>query len=224
MSAHKSGTIMKFSRFWTLCFSTVSVTVCSFAGTGIIGVATAVGTFDINQVRVAGNANLTDGSEVRTTASASQVLLQNGPAVTLGMNSSGLIYRDHLVLQEGATKVDNMNGYAVQADKYSVLAAQPNSRAIVKLEGTELQVASLAGSLNVLNDKGVLLTRIGAGTASAFNRGGQNPSRPASNTSNRPREIALYLLLLASLAGLGLAIDAIVQPGTTSPTSGGSPS
>jgi hypothetical protein len=212
---------MKLNSLPKVCFAAVSMTVCAAAAPGTIGVATAVGTFDINQVRVEGNANVADGSQVRTGNAASQVLLQSGPALSLGVNSSGQVYRDHLVLQEGATKIDNMDRFSVQADKYLIRGAQPNSRAMIKMDTGEVQIAALGGSLDVLNDRGLLLTRIGAGTASAFNRGGgQNgSSRPASDTANRPREAALYLLLLASMAGLGLAIDAILQPGNPTPTS-----
>lgn len=205
---------MNFSALSKFSIATLSLAAFSFGATPTIGVATAVGTFKVNSSNVEGNANVFDGSEIRTGAAPSQVFLRNGSSVTLGTNSSGALYRDHLVLEDGATKVDNMNGYTVHAASYRIQGGIPGSKAIVRFNGGDVEIAALAGSLNVLNDKGVLLTHIGAGTASAFNKDPQAGSTGApANTANRPREAVLYGLLAASIAGLGLSVDAVVQPG-----------
>jgi hypothetical protein len=204
-----------------LCLAVVlHVTVC-FALPPTIGIASAVGSFILNSNRVYGNANLFDGSELKTGRASSQVFLQNGAALTLGINSAGTVYRDHLLLEKGATKVDNMNGYSIRTADYRIEQQQPASQAVVRLDGDMLEVAALAGSLGVFNQKGSLLTHIGAGTASAFQteepdtRGGNAPNRP--NNNNRLKyQTATALLLAATLAGLGLAIAAIVQPEPTS--------
>jgi hypothetical protein len=185
-----------------------------FAAAPTIGVATAVGTFKVNSSEVDGNANIFEGAEIRTANAASQIFLQNGSAVTFAVNSAGVLYRDHLVLQQGATKVENMPGYTIQAGAYRV-QGEPKSQAVVRFQAGEVQVASLSGSLNVMNARGALLTRIGAGTASSFNKDPQaGQSGAPVNTENRAKDTTLYLLLVASLGGLGLAVDAIVQPGT----------
>ena len=192
----------------------LTLTASSFAAAPTIGVATAVGTFKVNSTEVEGNANIFDGAELRTGTTPSQVFLQNGSAVTLGVNSAGVLYHDHLVLQEGAAKVQNMTGYTIDAAAYRV-QGEPKSEAVVRFQSNEVQIASLAGFLSVSNTHGALLTRIGAGTASSFNKVPQNQGAPA-NTANRAKETTLYLLLIASLAGLGLAVDAVAQPGTKS--------
>ncbi|MBV9266797.1 MAG: hypothetical protein JO061_11570 [Acidobacteriaceae bacterium] len=199
------------------CFVTTCVTLACIAAPPSIGVATAVGTFQIDNAEVEGNANVFDGAEIRTGRNPSQVYLRtDGAAVTLGIDSAGLIYRDHLVLEQGATRVDNMLGYTIQVSGYRIQGDDPRSEAVVRLNGPEIQVAALTGSLRVLNQKGTLLSRVGAGTASAF---GQQPSGAPPNTANRRKETALYAILLASLGGLGLAVDAILQPGTKSSVS-----
>ncbi len=197
----------------------VSSVATSLAVTPIIGVASAFGTFVVNSAEVEGNANIFDGSQLKTGKASSQVFLQNGAAVIIGINSAGTLYRDHLVLEQGATRVNNMNGYAIEADKYRIESGQPASQAVVRLDGDGVEVAALAGSLNVLNDKGVLLTRIGAGTASAFQTGATGANGTAQEVSNarKRREAATFLLLAVVLAGLGLAVDAILQPAPTSP-------
>jgi hypothetical protein len=75
----------------------------------------------------------------------------------------------------------------------------------------------VSGSLNVFDAKGALLTRIGTGTASAFQSGATAGQSGASAQNNNAKKklAALTLLLGGSLAGLGLAVDAILQP--TSP-------
>ncbi len=184
-----------------------------------IGIASAVGTFIVNSNQVDGNANLFDGSEIKTGKASSQIFLQNGAALTLGIDSAGTVYRDHLLLQGGATKVDNMNGYSIYADTYRIEQGQPASQAVVRLDGDTVEVAALAGSLNIFDKKGALLTHIGTGTASAFQTGasggGQGGATP-NNNNRRKYETATALLLAAMLAGLGLAVVAIVQPAPTS--------
>lgn len=210
---------MKGTHSLRLCFTFLLFAVVCFAVQPTIGIATAVGTFIVNSYRVDGNANLFEGSDVKTGKASSRVFLQNGAALTLGIDSAGTIYRDHLVLQQGATKVDNMNGYSVHASDYRIDQGHPASQAVVRLDGDMVEVAALAGSLNVFDKKGALLTHIGSGTASAFQAGGGagGQGTPNPNNNNRRKyETATALLLAATLTGLGLAVDAILQPAPTS--------
>jgi hypothetical protein len=188
--------------------------------TPTIGVASAVGTFIVNSAEVEGNANLFDGSQIRTGKASSKVYLMSGAALVLGVDSAGTIYRNHFLLQQGATKVDNLTDYAIQADKYQIRQNQPASQAVVRMDKDGVEVAALTGSLDVFNEKGVLLTRIGAGTASAFQSGastGQSGASTANNNNERRKMAALYAATGVSMAGLGLAADAILQPASTSP-------
>jgi hypothetical protein len=211
---------MKGDNSLRLCLVFLISTVGCPGAQPTIGIATAVGTFIVNSNRVDGNANLFEGSDVKTGKASSQVFLQNGAALTLGIDSAGTIYRDHLLLLQGATKIDNMNGYSVHTPDYRIEQGQPSSQAVVRLDGDMVEVAALAGSLNVLDKKGALLTHIGTGTASAFQTGpagGGGQGTPNPNNNNRLKyQAATSLLLAATLAGLGLAVAAIVQPSPTS--------
>ena len=200
------------------CLVVVLSAATCFSVPPTIGIASAFGPFIVNSAHVEGNANLFEGSEIKTARASSQIFLRNGAAMTLGFDSAGTIYRDHLLLAEGATKVDNMSGFGVQAGGYRIEQGQPASQAVVRISGEMVEVAALAGSLNVFDRKGALLTRIGSGTASAFQTGapgGQGTATPNVNTHVR-YETAAVLLLAATLAGLGLAVAAIVQPEPTS--------
>jgi hypothetical protein len=192
---------------------------CVTAASPAIGVASAVGTFMLNSSEVEGNANLFDGSRIRTDKASSKVYLMSGAALVLGVDSAGTIYRDHFTLNQGATKVDNLTGYSIHADRYDIRQGKPSSQAIVRLNQGAVEIAALSGSLNIFDDHGALLTRIGAGTASAFQSGLTTlPSGASADNNNRKRKLALLSLLTGSaLAGLGLATDAILQSSSTSP-------
>ncbi len=217
---------MKGKKSLQLCLiSILSAATCT-ALPPAIGIASAVGTFILNSNRVDGNANLFEGSEIKTGKASSQVFLQSGASLTLGIDSAGTVFRDHFQLQQGATKVDNMDGYSVHAAEYRIEQGQRASQAVVRLDGDMVEIAALAGSLNVLNRQGALLTHIGTGTASAFQtgagsgapdrRGGGQGSGTPNNNNRVKYEAATALLLAATLAGLGLAVAAIVQPAPTS--------
>jgi ferric-dicitrate binding protein FerR (iron transport regulator) len=215
---------MSYKTTTKLCFLPVLLGLCCQAANKVIGVATAAGTFDVDRVSVDGNANLNEGNEVRTRKSASEVLLQNGPTITLAVDSTGQVFENRMSLLHGAAKVEHMDGYSLEAGKVRVVPSETGTRAIVRVEGDEVQVAALDGSVNVLGERGALLTRVGAGSASAFNRDGQTPAPaadPDAQHRRKRKDAALYVFLVASMAGLGLAIDAILQPGSSSPTSGG---
>ncbi len=206
---------MKLKRPSKFCLAATLSIASSFAVTPTIGVASAFGTFTVNSAEVEGNANIFDGSQIKTDRASSQVFLQNGAALVVGTNSAGTIYKDHLLLQSGVTKVDNMGGYAVQAASYRIQADQPVSQAVVRVDGDTIEVAALSGSLNVFQN-GALLTHISAGTASAFQSGASaDQSGATSQVNTKKKKLALFLLL-AALVGLGLGVDAILQP-TTSP-------
>jgi hypothetical protein len=209
-------TLKKLPKLLVVAAVTISSVI---AASPTIGVASAVGTFSLNSSEVEGNANLFDGSRIKTEKASSKVYLMSGAALVLGVNSAGTIYRDHFTLNQGATKVDNLTGYSIHADKYDIRQGKPSSQAIVRIDQGAVEIAALSGSLNIFDEKGALLTRIGAGTASAFQSGLSTlPSGASVDNNNHKRRLAyLYLLTGSALTGLGLATDAILQPSSTSP-------
>ena len=209
-----------------ICAGSLLAAALGFSLPPTIGIASAVGSFVVNSSRVDGNSNLFDGSEIKTGKASSQILLQSGAALTLGIDSAGTVYRDHLLLQEGATEVNDMNGFSIHAGSLRIKQSQPASQAVVRLTEGTVEVAALSGSLDVFDRGGSLLTHIGAGTASAFqsgasapprSEGGSNvPSPPPNNNNHKKYVTATSLLLAGTLAGLGLAVAAVVQPAPTS--------
>ena len=213
------------------CFAAALSITCSFAITPPIGVASALGSFTLNDAKTEGNANVFEGSEITTTTASSHVYLESGAMLTLGINSQAKFYKDHLLLQQGATRVSGMNHYVIQAASYKVQSVEPLSEAVIRIADGQVQVAALSGAVNVFSQKGALLSRVGAGTASAFdNRDNANttanPNPQATNgqsgataatadIAHRHFEEKLFTSLGVAMGGLGLAVDAILQPGST---------
>ena len=230
---------MRLKSVAKLCFAGALSISCSLCTTPTIGVASAIGTFTVNDAKVEGNANVFEGSQIKTGTASSRVYLQSGADLTLGINSAGTFFKDHVLLEQGATRVGGMNHYVIQAGPYRIQSAEPVSEAVVRLADGEVQIAALSGALNVFSTQGALLTRIGAGTASAFQntptqtgQSGATANPPSGATAQtgaassaeearirRHREERLFTTLGVALAGLGLATDAILQPTAPTPTS-----
>lgn len=195
----------------------------AFAVTPVIGVASAFGSFTVDSSNVTGNSNVYDGSQINTGSVTSQLFLQGGSSVMLATNTGATVYNDHLVLTQGAVRVDNMNKYDVRALGYRVAADEPNSQAAVRLREGAVEVASMSGALKVFDQNGAMLTRIGAGTASSFKPGqsGADPgttsgnSKSGSNGGGAAGAIAgghkvLYTSIILGLAGAGAGAAAFV--------------
>ena len=69
---------MKLNQISKLLLTALLTVPISFAVTPAIGVASAVGTFIVNSSKVEGNANLFDGSQIRTDKASSKVYLISG--------------------------------------------------------------------------------------------------------------------------------------------------
>jgi hypothetical protein len=222
---------MKFNSLMTVALVTAVSAASGFAATPAIGVASAFGSFSVNSAPVNGNANVFNGSEVRTDKAASQILLQNGSSLTLATNTAATIYNDHIVIREGAARVDDMSKYDVQGLGYRVVADEPGSQAAVRLNNGAFEVASMSGALKVFDSNGAMLTRIGAGTASSFKPGqssksgqsGASGGGAASTVSSASGTVLLYAAVIGSVAAIGLAGAAFIVThngsGSSSPTS-----
>ena len=191
--------------------------VSAFATTPTIGVASASGSFTVNSAQVSGNANLFDGSQVRTDKAASQLFLQDGASVLLATNTAATIYKDKLVLSEGAARIDNMSKLNVEAAGFRVVPDDATSQAAVRMNDGTVEVASMSGAVKVFNKEGAMLTHIGAGTASAFKPGGQSGASTGGGMSGiHGTSVALFASVIASFAGLGLAAAAYARSGSSS--------
>ncbi len=195
-----------------------------YAATPAIGVASAFGSFTVNSTTANGNSSIYDGSQVNTGATASQIFLQGGPSVMLATNTGATIYNDHLVLSQGAVRVDNMGKYDVQALGYRVTADDPNAQAAVRLREGSVEIASMTGVVKVFDSNGAMLTRMGAGTASSFKTGQTGASGSDSNSGGHAAgavgggssHVLLYTGIVAAVAAAAVGGVAYLNSNSSS--------
>src|SRR5438477_13140822 len=99
---------------------------------------------------------------------SSNLQLNHGAKMQLAAESSGIVYRDRLVLERGAGRVEN---YAVEALS---LRIRPEAAAEVSVRKPNVagpgsvEVAALNGPVRVTTANGVLLANLQAGRRLAF--------------------------------------------------------
>ena len=158
------------------CFLLAGSISMGMAASGSIGMVNARGSFQIDHGRVYGNATLFDGTVLETGIVAGEVRLTTGARMQLASDSRATVYRDRLVLERGAGKLQGM-GYGIEAGNLRISAGEPNAGASVALRsGTKVLVAALHGRLQVTNARGVLVANLAAGTALEFETSGEGDS------------------------------------------------
>jgi hypothetical protein len=204
---------MKPDSFGKVIVLTAFSTIAVFAGTHSIGVASSFGIFTLGTSEVNGSAEITNGSHIATDRLPSQLALLSGTKVLLATNSSANVYGDRLVLFQGAARLDQMGNYGVEASGIHIIPDTADSVAAVRLNSGAIEVASIAGSVKVLGPGGVMLTRVGAGTASSFKpqsgAGGQSGGGAVATLTSG--NTLLYVAVIAGLAGVALGAAALVN-------------
>jgi hypothetical protein len=147
-----------------------------------------------------------EGTQLETTASASDVSLQNGVDLRLSARSASTIFHDHLVLDDGAVRVSHFNGYPVNVRELRIESLDSSTQAIVRLTKGTVEVASLGGGLNV-TDGGVMLTRVVAGTRMSF----QQNSAPAHKPLPSDQHTMLWVIGVTAVAALVIGLTAASQ-------------
>jgi len=147
----------------------VATCVCiggSTASSGAIGLATTQGVFTVDNAQVQGNAALLDGSLLQTGDNPSQVTLQGGARLDLATNSTGRIYRDHVVLERGVSRA---KGVSVVVNGLRVVPADSSSVIQISTDGTKrFSVGATTGRASVLNSSGALIAEVTRGSAMSF--------------------------------------------------------
>ncbi len=104
---------MTRNGFFSLAVAAVLSAAPAFSAGPSIGVATAIGSYSIDSSSVTGNADIFNGTQLRTTISPSDVHLANGADVRLATRSEGTLFSDHLELRDGALRVSKFDSYPV---------------------------------------------------------------------------------------------------------------
>lgn len=139
------------------------------AGTISIGTASARGEMRVDNYNVKGDATLFDGSVVETGKASVSLRLDKGTQITMSTASRGTLYRDRIVLQQGASELAPAKSFQLQAMGLHVSPNEPNSRGVVTFKtANTIEVASLNGSFGVANDHGIMLANVLPGHTISF--------------------------------------------------------
>ena len=139
------------------------------AGTVSIGTASARGDMRVDNNTVTDSATLFEGSVVETGQASADLHLGAGTEITMASSSRGTLYRDHLVLQQGASELSASSPFKLEAEGLSVIPKEPNSHGVVSLgAGNTVEVAALSGSFGVTSTNGILLASVRPGRAASF--------------------------------------------------------
>jgi len=158
-----------------------------------IGTASARGSMRIDGSRVEGNATLFDGTLVETEQATTAVRLGKGVEVKLSSDSRGKLYRDRMVLEKGTGELTASN-FMLQANTLKIEPFEPNSRGVVSMKGSKVEVAALAGGLEVTTDKGVLLARMYPGSPLEFEPQAAGATAPITVTGVMKKQGEKYYL------------------------------
>jgi hypothetical protein len=195
------------------------LTVPLFAAAPLIGVATAVGGYSVDSLPASGTTNLVEGTSLKTASSPSDIHLDNGASVRLATRSAGTLFSDHVVLDQGAVRVNSFSGYQVNAGQFLIQADSPEAQAVVRFNKKTIEVASLGGALRV-TDGGAMLTRVASGTKMSFRQSGASPGQPqqVAQTGAAPaprgpsdRKTLLWVIGITAAAALAIGLTAAAQ-------------
>jgi hypothetical protein len=141
------------------------------AATVSIGTIMAGGDMRVDSVAVKGNATLFDGSTVETGQTAAELRMSKDVELLLAADSSGRLYRDHMVLQKGRSEIRSSKPFQLEASGLRIVSSSPNSHGFVLSRSTNsVEVSSLTGDFQVTTTTGVALATVPAGKTFLFSK------------------------------------------------------
>jgi len=159
------------------------------AASATIGIATAKGSFRVDDSYVAGNATLFEGTAIETGLSTGELSLSKAKVV-MATETRGRVFQDRLVLDRGKVQWDGST-FRTMAGEFQIVGADSSSKAMVERKGETVQVASLSGTVNVLSTTGESLMAVAAGTAYDFTpdpQGASPSEKKDASASNKKKK------------------------------------
>lgn len=134
-----------------------------------IGIASGKDAFLVDRAVVRGNATLFEGSVIETRDSAPTLRLGKELELQLGSGSRGKVFRDRLVLEQGAGVLSRSSEGLIQVRNLQVIPGMADSTARVALLSRDrVQVAAIQGEIDVRTLDGRLLAKVSAGRSLDF--------------------------------------------------------
>jgi hypothetical protein len=175
--------------------------------TPAIGVAFSNGTLLINNASTVGNASVFDGSTVETNGTASRLHLKTGADVQMSAESRGKVFSNRMVLEKGVMELKTAGKYGIEARSLQITGTDASAMAKVSIHGTTVQVASLAGHVQVASATGIVVANIAPGMAFDFTPQDQGATAPDANANGKKKAGAGAGAAGAGAAGAGAGIS-----------------
>jgi hypothetical protein len=170
-----------------------------------IGTILTKGAFRVDNASVIGNATLFEGSVLETALAPSSVQLNTGARVSLAADSRGRLFGDRLVLEKGATDLENSTGFHLVALGLTIRPDRSASTGSVVLESPHrVRVSAMSGSFRVLNANGQVVANLAAGSALAFEP--QTGPSTALRVTGQVRVVSGHYLLTDEVANITVEI------------------
>jgi hypothetical protein len=133
-----------------------------------IGTVRSAGEFRVDGSTVRGNATLFDGNLIET-SSARSVIELNGMRITMSPDSRAKLFRDHTVFEKGTGVVTDAEKHVIEAATLRIYPATKSTLLQIEMSApNHVAVAARNGSAEVRNGAGVLVAKLNAGMALAF--------------------------------------------------------
>jgi hypothetical protein len=155
----------------------------AFGAADSIGTVSARGDMRVDGYSVWGNGTLFNGTAVETGQATATLRLSSGTEITMGVNSHGLVYRDHLVLMQGKSEVKtSYSPFFLEAQGLRVAPSEPNALGIVSLNPAKtVDVAAVIGEFRIVKVSDLSLAHIAPGAAMRF-QSDQNVGTPGQSS------------------------------------------
>lgn len=174
--------------------------------------------FLINGSSTPSNANLLRGSRIQTVGTPATLYLHDHCEYLVGPHSSVTIQPKLVTVETGAVRAKHSGDCKLGYGGLWVWGSDPNADGVVAIVGDNMEVGSVTGQLQVANTLGEVVGTVSPGSVSNF---GTTTAASGATVGAPPlsRKMAFTFGMGSgiALAGLGLAIDAFMQPVSTSP-------
>jgi hypothetical protein len=176
--------------------------------------------FMINGSPTPTNANLAPGNRIQTKETSVTIFIHDHCEFLVGPHSSVIVQPHVLSVMGGAVRAKHFGDCKFGYAGLWVTSPAANGDAVIALTDDHLEVGSVNGQIEVSNALNLVNT-IQSGTVSEFNFANSATASGATIATGNSTKMAFMLGVGtgASLLGLGLALDAIAQPSSASPTS-----
>ena len=178
--------------------------------------------FLVNGASTPSNANLLSGTRIQSLDKPTTLYLHDRCEYILAPHSSVTVEIKMVTLEIGSVRAKRFGDCRIMYGGLFI-TGDPTSDGIASLTGQNLDVASISGSVKVVNGAGDVISSVNPGTVSSFGTSAVASGASVGGSTSIPFKTALLLGsgVGAALAGLGLATDAILQPtsSSTPPTS-----